>query len=633
MADLISLAKQGKVTEFEKEWARVNGITYPFPAGSSFGVQATDAYKRYKNMDDGGTKTQSSPKGNVIESVVKMMSAQEEVSYLPSYTEEVIKIDDVYKKIVDSQGKLNSASAIGKELIDGAIEGTELYAKQQTGLLDKINRQVGMTGDMAADFREELTNANPRLLQLGIGFEELSNAAMKLINQSGKFTTINQQTFERAGEVARAYVGTLDDLVAMYPEFERVGVGAADAQEKIAKAGADAIGLGLQSQKVTKDISANIGKLNEYGFKNGINGISEMARKATEFRMSMDSVFQVAEKVFDPDQAIELSANLQVLGGAIGDFNDPLKLMYMATNNVEGLQDALIGAASSLTTYNQEQGRFEITGVNLRRAREMAKQLGVDYKELAKGAIAAAERTSAASDLMARGLTLKEDQKEFITNLAQMKDGKMQIEINSDRLKNALGVEGKTVALENLTQAQADTLLRYQDELKAKTPEEIVRGQATSIENMKKDVNFIAALLRVQAGKTGTMVLEEIGKMTNLSGTGMAEATLDFTKKNGEEIQKMGQQVRDSITSQSSQVQTAMTKGSKTDTSTEVDRKLKEKEEANKTNTKNTTQPTTTTVEFKVKSDNALVDEISRYIMKNPYLLEMFKNISKRDYA
>jgi hypothetical protein len=121
----------------------------------------------------------------------------------------------------------------------------------------------------------------------------------------------------------------------------------------------------------------------------------------------------------------------------------------MATNNVEGLQDALIGATGGLALYNEEQGRFEITGINLRKAKAMADALGVSYQEFSKVAIAAAERSKAASDLAARGLTLTDSQREFITNISQMKGGKMTIELNSEQLQKEFGA--KEVALEDLT--------------------------------------------------------------------------------------------------------------------------------------------------------------------------------------
>jgi hypothetical protein len=209
-------------------------------------------------------------------------------------------------------------------------------------------------------------------------------------------------------------------------------------------------------------LAKNLNEINEYGFKNGVQGLAEMVRRSTELRYNMGEVFKVAEKVFEPEGAIDLSANLQAIGGAIGDFNDPLKLMYMATNNVEGLGTALEGVAGSLATYNQEQNRFEITGVNIRRARALAKELGIEYGELANMATASAERTAAASELMATGLSLDEDQKRFITNIATMKDGKMTIELQSDKLRDEFGK--KEIAIEDLSKSQVERLVSLQEE-------------------------------------------------------------------------------------------------------------------------------------------------------------------------
>ena len=498
-----------------------------------------------KKKTESGTDKLKKFLGGGLNFLEKGITTQEERDYLPSKDAEMTNAADLLGKMTDSQGKLNDLSVIGKNLIEGIFGQLELYYEQQTGLIDRVNKQAGLTGDLAKNFREELTNANPRLLQLGIGFDDLSQAAVTLVENSGKFNVINQQTFERAGEVATAYVGTLEKLVQMYPEFEKVGVGASDAQESIARAGQESIGLGLRAQNVTRDLSKNIGKLNEYGFKNGIDGLSSMVRKANEFRMSMESVFQIADKVMNPEGAIELAANLQALGGAIGDFNDPMKLMYMATNNVEGLQDALIGAASSLTTYNTEQKRFEITGVNIRRAKEMATQMGISYQELTNGAIASAERMSALDDMAARGLTVNAEQKEFITNLAQMKDGKMSIEIgSSEKLKEIFKKD--TVKLEELTQEQLTQLVKYQDDLKKMDADDIARQQVTSVMNLERDANYILALLRVQAGRTVDKLANQVYEKSGMSPEKLAEKTRDYTK-NTDGIRDISNNVSNSV--------------------------------------------------------------------------------------
>jgi hypothetical protein len=532
---LNSAQKIGMTAEdFTELWAR---IKYNGNINSITGSEK-NAINNYLSSGTSGKKLQneenktSKDSFSALDFSQKMLQAGERRSYIPTSKDtsaDVSSIFDILTKKDEKTGetKFRSLEEVGSKLIGSFEDKMVNYYQQQSGLLTIINEQAGLTGKFARYFREELTNANPRLEQLGIDFNELAEAAKSYIMSSGRFATINQQTWERAGEVAKAYVGTLGDLVAMYPEFEKVGLGAADAQERIADAGKRSMFLGLQAQKTTKELSANLGKLNEYGFKNGVQGLAEMVRKANEFRMSMDSVFTVAEKVMNPEGALDLSANLQAIGGAIGDLNDPLKLMYMATNNVEGLQDAIKDAASSLAVYNSEQGRFEITGINLRRAKALASELGISYKELSQGAIAAAEKTKIQSELAARGLQLSDDQKRFISNIAQMKGGRMTIELNSQELKNAFGKN--EIAISELTQEQLKRLTELQDEFKDKTSEEIIRDQATDVENIKRDLNFMLALMMKETGQFSDALIKDL--IGVFSSERISNKTLAMTKE------------------------------------------------------------------------------------------------------
>ena len=321
---------------------------------------------------DKGANTFQKVTGGVLGAISGVVETQEQQGYLPNMSQEYIKMSGLISGMLDAQGNLLGGMDLLKKVWKETSGQVGLYYQQQTELLGQINKEAGLTGEFSKAIREELTNTNPELLRMGIGFQELSDAAVSLVQDTGRFLALNSQSWKEAGKTSAAYVGTLSDLVRMYPAFEKIGVGASDATAQIEKAGKGSIALGLQAQKVTKELGANIGKINEYGFQNGIQGLTKMVQKSIEFRMSMETAFKIADDVMDPGKAIDMAANLQAIGGAIGDFNDPLKLMYMATNNVEGLQDALIGVAGSLATYNEEQGRFEITGVNLRKAKAMA---------------------------------------------------------------------------------------------------------------------------------------------------------------------------------------------------------------------------------------------------------------------
>jgi hypothetical protein len=484
----------------------------------------------------GGFLDKINPVKKVTDVVATAISTQEQTGYMPGLKDEMITASGMATKLGDILSNIKNPLKMLASV--GSIVGdqTELYLRQQTELLGIINKQAGLTGKFSEDVREELTMANVPLVRLGIGFEELASGAQNLVSESGRFITLNRDSWYDAGQAAKAYVGTLSELVSMYPSFEKIGIGASDVAKQIELTGSRSINLGLQSSKTTKELSTNLSRLNEFGFKNGVQGLAEMVRKSTELRMNMDSVFKIADDVMDPEKAISLSANLQVLGGAIGAFNDPLKMMYDATNNVEGLQDALIGAAGSLATYNSEQGRFEITGVNLRRAKAMAAELGISYTELANGAIAAAERTSAATALMGRGLKLDDDQQRFLTNISQMKGGQMTIELNSDRLQKILGVDSdvREIALEKLTQKQVDSILEYQNEFKKLSPEEIIQKQATDIEQIGLNVSFLAAAARVRAAQAGGGMIDQIKKLVGYDPGDFRRGMNKVTKEGAE---------------------------------------------------------------------------------------------------
>ena len=381
---------------------------------------------------------------------------------------------------------------------------------RESQLHTDINEKMGITGELSRAYRDTILETVPLAATLGFDISNITDLVTTLGDKSGRFNLLSQETVEHSLVTTRAFGSTMRDMAETMTEFEKVGFGAADTLREVDTAGRSSISLGLNAKKTTEMLKADIGKLNEFGFGNGVQGLNRMVQKSLEFRMNMGEVFKIAEKVMSPDGAIELTANLQVLGGAIGDFNDPLKLMYMATNNVEGLQDALIGAAGNLATYNAEQGKFELKGANLRRAQEMAKQLGIDYKEFAKGAIASQERMVANNTLLAKGFDMNEKDREFLTNMSQMKDGHMSITIpKSIQSQFAdIGTDGE-IRLDKLSQNQIDVLKENRKAFEEMNPEDIAKAQFTSTKNIELMLQG-AGLKAVKTTKDKTFGKNEI---------------------------------------------------------------------------------------------------------------------------
>jgi hypothetical protein len=543
-----------------------------------------------------------------ITSLKQAMASDSKIASVPSG--EKISADEYVKSLVSGKPIGDFLKNIGSDVLE--------QLKRESDLRTDINENIGIAGDLSGELRDDILDSYPAVSRFGYGIQNVTDLVKNMMVESGRFNMISKDTLERSASTARAFVGDLAEMGKVFTEFEKVGMGARDAMDAIDKAGTRSLGLGLRSKTTITDMRQNIEKLNEFGFKNGIQGLAEMSRKATEFRMKMDEAFKVAETVMDPDKAIEMTANLQVLGGAIGDFNDPLKLMYDATNNVEGLQDSLIKAAGSLATYNTEQGRFEITGINLRKAREMAKTLGIDYKELTKSAIASQERMAASTALMGKGLNMKEEDKEFLTNLSRMEGGKMIIDVPQS-LQKQLGLDSEhsKLALEEMSDAQVKALLENREQLKQMNPEDIAKDQFTAIKNVENDLHAIAAkILRdtskaIQGtGPTGFQAqMDDFYKSTVKP---LAEGVVSSKNNEAVELSKKIKSAMDasgmtnSVTGMLDDLKLMMSKDSQNNRSN------------NNANQNNTNSTQNVNVTHTVKATEQVTDEVSRAIIRRP---------------
>lgn len=447
----------------------------------------------------------------------------------------------------------------------------------------KINEETGLTGRLSEDVRRSILNSSPAILQLGYGMEQLSGYYTTMIEKSGRWNIQNQEALIRTAAVSRAFVGDLSKMAEIQANIEKVGLGAVNAADAIEKAGIESTSLGLRAKKTTEDINTSILKINAYGFKNGIEGLARMSRLSTEFRMNMEETFKIADKVLSPEGAIELSSNLQVIGGILGDFNDPLKLMYMATNNVEGLQTALIDAAGTLATFNTEQGRFEITGINLRRAKAMAQELGVSYDELAKGAISSAERVQASTALMSTGLQMDKDDREFITNISQMEGGEMVIKLPdsvAERLKLQVGA---AIPLNQMTDELKQELIKNRDDFKKQDATSIAQNQLTLTEQIDRNVMAITSAIKVRTSQALKSDFENLNLSSQLqllsANLGVKVEELgNLTKLDvGIDVDKWVEKVRGLLISNSTQQQQEATDMVKKALETSKDRQIEER--------------------------------------------------------
>ncbi len=551
MADLSQIAKNSTIYQFEIEWCKENKISY---SGMTTAQHASaqgsyHSYRKMKSSSSYGTSSFGDTARNTATGIGNSQNIPVGLGGISAGNTEIIQLSDGIKGITEAT---KMTGTLFQNFTSAAMKGVNALSTQLGDFLEKevklrntINIELGLSGKLSDDYKENINEAYASVIGMGYSFEDLRDTVVETSKNAGTMAIYSSEIWKKGAVASRDFLESFKDLPIVIKNMEEVGIGGSDAMDKINTAGLTSMSLGLRAKKVVTDLNENLSKLNKFGFKDGIEGLTRMVQKSIEFKISMEKTSAIAEKLFDPEAAVDLSANLQAIGGAIGEFNDPIKLMYDATNDVGKLQDAIIGVAGSLATYNQEQGKFEITPVNLRKSKALAEQFGMSMEELGKTAIKTAERSSASTALMSRGLKLSDKEQEFLTNISRMEGGKMVIDVSS--ISKEFG-GATSLQLDKLTEEQSKALLKNREYLEAMKPEDVARAQLTQTQNMALNVMEIAGYLKVR----GYRGVNEVGKQFDAMGGRISKSlsgtTVDINQnkkdsgvvKTGDVIEGMG---------------------------------------------------------------------------------------------
>jgi len=391
----------------------------------------------------------------------------------------------------------------GAENLKGAFQNAaQAYTQLQSAILefDKAAKSVsadvfGQGAAAAAEMRKEIAQATANMAGLGVSATDVATtmASIGTIMQRNVYLT-NQQ-LESFIAIQKATNLTGEEMATLVEGFDAIGVGPTQAAEQIESARKRAASLGLNTGQFLKSVGDNVKLINSYNFRNGVEGFTNMVARSQALRINMADVTSLAGKLLDPSEAINLAAEFQMLGGAVGALADPFQLMNMAQNDIDGLQESIVNAASAAVSFNTETGDFSISATEMRRLRAQAQALGMDYEELANTAVKSAQRQEALSQLDFTSV-YDDDTKEFLANIGQFDGGELKFKIpGQEELKSAtdLTTDEITALKENFRKGQLDS-------------DEIAREQLTVLEQIEATLKETAK--RVVAGIAGTEQFE-----------------------------------------------------------------------------------------------------------------------------
>lgn len=381
----------------------------------------------------------------------------------------------------------------------------------------KTNRTVSAGfKDYGVQMEKSMYNVFIATQSIGGEITDTSDYLSSLAATMGTLPSIQEDVITNAISFSKLSGMALKDVAQYVGEYTHIGLGQKDALDRLNKIYTNAKKFGVDANKLTKSVNENLLKSNSYGFKGGVEGLTKMAIQAQKLGMSMSSVFQIADKALDPEKAIEMAAEMQMLGGNVGALADPFRLMYLAQNDVKGLQDEFVKAAESSAIFNEQTGEFQITGEQMRRLRAQAEQLGVSYDEIAETAIRAKKEQMVMSKVP-MNLKVSDETKGIISSLAEIKGGKVQIQIPGTQ---------NMVDVANLTQNQIKEI--EQMGVDAKTAETkgatdllgTARAQLSAAEKQTVAMNQMrdAVVTMTGAFTTGKNILDYAASLAKAAG-------------------------------------------------------------------------------------------------------------------
>lgn len=348
----------------------------------------------------------------------------------------------------EEEERLGYVSKYIKKLQDGINEAYKTIVDTTNGLVDELDEAnakiagvFGQTQKSTVALRQEIAVAIPSLISMG---GETSDA-LAIQESVAKYLQTNVITSAEVTEqlfAAGKVLGfTASESGRVVTNFQNAGVQTGEMVENLQKVANIARSVGANTKAVFDLVENNLNQINKYGFQDGVSGLARMASQAAGLRINMSETFEFAAKVFNPEGAINMVATFQRLGVAAGDLADPFRLMYLASEDTEELQNQIVKMTEKFVQFDEKSGRFKVFPGAKRDLMALQEETGYAYDDLVKMGEGMAKFKLLQGQFKIGGFS-KEDQ-QFISNVAQYSKEKggftVKLGLGEEKLVSQIG--------------------------------------------------------------------------------------------------------------------------------------------------------------------------------------------------
>ena len=435
---------------------------------------------KLREMEDSGVNLVGDYK-RMYDTAVKLRKEHAKIN------DELEKSDGILGGLSKRIGGLSQAMGGVQQIVEGGFFNplkklSEAWGKADQAAYD-FGKHVGGNTKAVEQLRDQsIKFANEA--HIGSKYNTTIDEMIKLQESYAKQVGRNLQLTNQQRETLVATSKVMGDKALDFSKkLENLGIGLERSGDLAAKMFNEASKSGISFEKYSASVTENLTKVQSYGFRNGVEGLTAMAKRAAEVNLSINEAFKVADKIQSGgiQEAIKMGANLQVLGGSFAGMGDPMGMLYQGLNDVEGLQNRMIDMFSGLGQI--EKGQVKISGADRLRVNAAAQAMGVSSDEMFNMISRQAVRSNVEKQMGGR-FNGDEELKELVLNTATLnKDNEAVVNINGKEKKVSEVNEADKQYLKDLQKSESEDIKDIANVLRGYT--DVQSGFQKEVENRK----------------------------------------------------------------------------------------------------------------------------------------------------
>lgn len=411
-------------------------------------------------------------------------------------------------------------------IVGAAIKGAAAIANIALGMegqTHKMMATLGLSHSQLAMYQSKTINMTADMARnWGKGLEDIVAAQHNYMDSTGKAILLSEEGLNASFAAEKIGGQDATQLVAGLDMYNMTAKAAADTYYEMYK---NATAMGINAQKYTKDLVANLKLANSYAFKDGVRGLMEMSAWAQKMGLDMREITSMAGKIISNgiEGVVKQSAQLQVLGGARAQASNPLAMMYESLNDIASFGERVRRMTDGLGKLNAKTQQLEFSGSDRIILESTAKALGTSSETLITTINTQRRRESIEKQMDTMGLNnVSKSLKETIMNKAQFDERLQKYMVTTN--------SGHKLSLDQIREGDESLLVSNAE---GSTIEDFARNNMSVADKLGNAVSAIKSGFSMFVyNNFGELILKGIDKLSSWLGgkSLLEEAKLNVSK-------------------------------------------------------------------------------------------------------